>query len=464
MPHDPEGLAKLMGGHDEAIRRLDDFFDTIFFRPDGRGNGSIHGNETSHHCAYLYNRFGAPEKTQLRVRQILTKCYSANRKGFDGNEDCGAMSAWYIFSALGFYPLDPASGWYEIGSPLVKEATLRFGDPYAPAELAIRVKNYAPERWRVRRVMLNGIELKERRVRHADLVKGGELVFERAVTDSLVGEPEGERVALWPAGKMPSVEEHQFGEPFIEWFVPTNKTTDAVMIVTCGGGYNICNWRPKGSMSGDFRDWLLEKGMTVVRLHYRTPRPKKVAKHLTAWQDAQRAIRLVRAGAVAHGANPEKIGFFGYSAAGHLSLLAALSSRTSTYEPVDEFDRMPCDLAFAVSAYPAYVLSDGVDGWNVHGGDRVEDAILPEFKFDSGTCPVFLMHGDEDEISPMGSVKVYSRLHAMYIPCDLHVFAKRVHDFKTVGASREKLTPVWRKLFWDWLVQLGLCRAAPLAK
>ena len=178
VPHDPEGLAELMGGKTEAIRRLDEFFDTIFFRFNEHGYGSIHGNEPSHHCAYLYNRFGAPEKTQQRVRQILTRCYSTNRKGFDGNEDCGQMSAWYILSALGFYPLDPASGEYEIGSPLVRSATLRFGAPYAGATLRIAVRNYAPNRWRVKRVALNGCELSDWRVRHTDLVKGGELVFE----------------------------------------------------------------------------------------------------------------------------------------------------------------------------------------------------------------------------------------------------------------------------------------------
>ena len=88
------------------------------------------------------------------------------------------MSAWYIFSALGFYPLDPASGFYELGSPLVKGATLTFGAPYPSATLKIVVRNYAPDRWRVKRVTLNGRELSDWRVKHADLVQGGELVFE----------------------------------------------------------------------------------------------------------------------------------------------------------------------------------------------------------------------------------------------------------------------------------------------
>ena len=185
VPHDPEGLAELMGDKTEAIRRLDEFFDTVFFEPDGRGNGSIHGNETSHHCAYLYNRFGAPKKTQLRVRQILSRCYSTNRKGFDGNEDCGQMSAWYVLSALGFYPLDPVSGEYELGSPIVKSAVLCFGMPYKEVTLHIKVRNFTPDRWRVYRVTLNGRELSGWRVRHDDLVKGGELVFEMADVDEI---------------------------------------------------------------------------------------------------------------------------------------------------------------------------------------------------------------------------------------------------------------------------------------
>ena len=88
------------------------------------------------------------------------------------------MSAWYILSALGFYPLDPVSGYYEIGSPIVKRARLHFGSPYPPAMLEIRVKDYAPDRWRVKRATLNGVELKDWRISHADIVKGGELVFE----------------------------------------------------------------------------------------------------------------------------------------------------------------------------------------------------------------------------------------------------------------------------------------------
>ena len=180
VPHDVQGLARLMGGRDALVRELDRFFDEGFYRIDAVGNKSVHGNETAHHVAYMYNRVGEYDKTCRRVRDILVKCYSRDRKGFDGNEDCGQMSAWYVFSALGLYPLDPSSGMYELGSPLVRSAKIEFGRPYAPAELRIEVRGYSPGRWRVARVTFEGRELADRRIRHADLVAGGTLAFEMA--------------------------------------------------------------------------------------------------------------------------------------------------------------------------------------------------------------------------------------------------------------------------------------------
>ena len=174
VPHDVKGLVALMGGPDEFERELDKFFETDFYKTDTVGNSSVHGNETCHHVAYLYNRIGRYDKTCRRVRDILERCYSDSRRGFDGNEDCGAMSSWYILSSLGFYPLDPASGEYELGSPLVDGATLRLGS----RKLDIVVVREDSSAWRTKRVTLNGRELANRRVAHADLVAGGELRFE----------------------------------------------------------------------------------------------------------------------------------------------------------------------------------------------------------------------------------------------------------------------------------------------
>ena len=121
---------------------------------------------------------GRPDKCARHVRRILSRGYSAERWGMEGNDDCGQMSAWYVLSALGFYPLDPTTGEYVIGSPLVRSATLKVGAPFAPATFRVVVRNQSRDNWRVRSVTLDGRPLTGGRLRHADIVKGGELVFE----------------------------------------------------------------------------------------------------------------------------------------------------------------------------------------------------------------------------------------------------------------------------------------------
>ena len=174
VPYDVEGLAELMGGNDIFEERLDDYFENVFFKPE-RGNRSIHGNEPSHHVAYMYNRIGRPEKTQQRVRDILSKCYSTDRKGFDGNEDCGQMSAWYILSSMGLYMLNPADGWYELGAPCVRKAELKLN---SGKTLRIVTKNLSDTTTKVHKVTFNGKVVDDWRISHAELMGGGDLVFE----------------------------------------------------------------------------------------------------------------------------------------------------------------------------------------------------------------------------------------------------------------------------------------------
>lgn len=174
VPYDVEGLAELMGGNDIFEERLDDYFENVFFKPE-RGNRSIHGNEPSHHVAYLYNRIGRPEKTQQRVRDILSKCYSTDRKGFDGNEDCGQMSAWYILSSLGLYMLNPADGWYELGAPCVRKAELKLN---SGKTLRIVTKNLSDTTTKVHKITFNGKVVDDWRISHSELMGGGDLVFE----------------------------------------------------------------------------------------------------------------------------------------------------------------------------------------------------------------------------------------------------------------------------------------------
>lgn len=268
---------------------------------------------------------------------------------------------------------------------------------------------------------------------------------EKAKVDPRAGEPVGERVYLWPKGQVPDMEEHQYNEPFIEWFIPSNKTTDAVMILSCGGGYNICAWNPEGQGSGLLKDWLLEKGLTVVRLHYRTGRSKKKQYFTAAWQDAQRAVRLVRGGAAKHGVNPDKIGFYGYSAAAHQALLMAVSSETKKYEGIDEIDKLPCNINYVVACFPAYVLRNPKY-------PKPND----EFKFEGTIPPVFLMHGDADHHTPMASFRMYEKLHAMKVPVEMHILATRGHD---LWVKAEPGTPAaeWKEMIWRWLVQMKLC-------
>ena len=179
IPYDVPGLARLVGGEAELERRLDAYFGNYFYGVDGR-TFSHHDNEPTHHVAYLYAAIGRHDKCAREVRRILTTCYSSEPWGMEGNDDCGQMSAWYILSSLGFYPLDPTSGEYVIGSPLVKSATIRIGAPYAPKEFRIVTRNQSRTNARVKSVWLNGREIADRRLRHADIVRGGTLEFEMA--------------------------------------------------------------------------------------------------------------------------------------------------------------------------------------------------------------------------------------------------------------------------------------------
>lgn len=177
VPYDVPGLCELMGGRERTLKRLNDFFDNFFFNQCG-GTMSFHDNEPTHHCAYLYNLLGDHDCCALTVRKILDTAYTTEPWGFEGNDDCGQMSSWYILSALGFYPVLPHSGMYEIGSPLVDEAEIRIGAPFEAAVFRIVTHNQSDTHRRVASVRLNGVELKDRRLAHADIVRGGLLEFD----------------------------------------------------------------------------------------------------------------------------------------------------------------------------------------------------------------------------------------------------------------------------------------------
>ena len=264
-----------------------------------------------------------------------------------------------------------------------------------------------------------------------------------------------EKEMLWPEGKMPDKAANQGYEPYLVWYVPEKLKTKAIQVVVPGGGYNFCNINGEGT---PISFYLNQKGMTSVAVMYRCPRPEGRPKHLSAWQDAQRAIRKVRAEAPARGLDPDRIGIMGFSAGGHLTLMTATNTKTPAYEPVDEIDRQPCTLQWACPIYPAYVLSDGPErGSNAHGGNLDEDVIVPELSFDADTPPMCFMHGDADTWAAMNSVKCWERLRGMSVHADLHTLAKRGHCFQ-MSASPGTGSYTWMDRIWEFLSREGLNR------
>ncbi|NBT87759.1 MAG: glycoside hydrolase family 92 protein [Flavobacteriaceae bacterium] len=180
VPHDVEGLIELMGGPNNFERELDKLFSTGS-ATTGRDQADItgligqyaHGNEPSHHMAYLYHYVQKPYKSQERIRQILTQLYSPTPDGISGNEDCGQMSAWYILSSLGLYPMTPGNPEYLLGSPLVDRAEIQVGDQ----TFSVLAHNNERDHPYVQSVKLNGALWDKSYLPHSALTQGGVLEF-----------------------------------------------------------------------------------------------------------------------------------------------------------------------------------------------------------------------------------------------------------------------------------------------
>ena len=180
VPHNIQALMELTGGTRAFEQKLDTFFTSTYKSEQMNHNASgfvgqyAHGNEPSHHVAYLYNFAGQPWKTQKYVSHILNTLYNNTSSGYAGNDDCGQMSAWYVFSAMGFYPVNPADGRYIIGSPLLDECTLKLA---GNKEFRIRTIRKSPEDIYIQSVTLNGKKHKDFFITHQDIMNGGTMVF-----------------------------------------------------------------------------------------------------------------------------------------------------------------------------------------------------------------------------------------------------------------------------------------------
>jgi predicted alpha-1,2-mannosidase len=180
-PHQIELLTTLLGGPDSLESWLDRLF-TTDMKLSGREQADItgligqyaHGNEPSHHMAYLYNFTNAPHKTQLYVDRILSEMYQNAPDGLSGNEDCGQMSAWYVLSALGLYPIAPGKPVYQIGRPLVNNAVIKLENG---KNIQIKCQNQAKENKFIQSVTWNGQILEKMEISHEQLMQGGTLTF-----------------------------------------------------------------------------------------------------------------------------------------------------------------------------------------------------------------------------------------------------------------------------------------------
>ena len=195
-PQDINGHIDLMGGKRAYEQKLNELF-LASSKMTGRVQSDItgligqyaHGNEPSHQMAYLYDFVGKPIKTQRLVNKIMNELYTDQPDGLCGNEDCGQMSAWYVMSAMGFYPVTPASGYYVIGVPHFEAMTLNLENG---KQFHVVAKNISHENRYIKSVRLNGKELKRSYIYAEEILKGGKLVFEMT----------NQRNSLWGTDEM----------------------------------------------------------------------------------------------------------------------------------------------------------------------------------------------------------------------------------------------------------------------
>ncbi len=180
VPHDIQGLIELHGGNDAFVQKLDSLFiidegvKGEHASPDISGliGQYAHGNEPSHHVAYMYNYVGKQWKSAEKANEIMRTMYTTEVDGLCGNEDCGQMSAWYVLSSMGFYPVNPADGNYSIGTPLVDKAEIKMGNGKT---FNIIAENNSKSNIYVQSATLNGVELNQSWFSHADMLEGGTL-------------------------------------------------------------------------------------------------------------------------------------------------------------------------------------------------------------------------------------------------------------------------------------------------
>lgn len=273
VPQDLSGLIELTGGKEEFSQKLDDMF-SADARTSGREQADIsgqigqyaHGNEPSHHIAYLYDYAGFPWKTQALAHQIMTTLYSNNKDGLCGNEDCGQMSSWYVLSAMGFYPVTPGSDIYIIGSPLFPKVTINLENG---KKFIIIAKNVSDRNIYIQSAILNGSGYQNSFIRHTDIMNGGELAFSMgSQPNKQWGSKQGDipvsAITDWLITPVPSVSNGHMT------FTDSTLVTLSCPITGSKIYYTLNGKEPTGS-SVTYKKPLIIRNTTTLRAFAKTP-------------------------------------------------------------------------------------------------------------------------------------------------------------------------------------------------
>lgn len=279
VPQDVSGLIRLMGGKEAFVEQLDRLFSTDS-QTTGRDQADItgligqyaHGNEPSHHMAYLYTFAGQAWKTQQRVREILDTLYTDKPDGLCGNEDCGQMSAWYVLSALGFYPVTPGQDKYIIGTPIFPQSSIDLG---SGTPFTIKAPNVSAENIYIQSARLNGKPWTTSWITHSDIRQGGELEFDMGP------QPNKEWAAEEDELPLSAITEHLItAVPFVAKGLRTFKETTmvALEVVTPGAKifYTLDGSQPASDSIPYRKPFTLRDSAILKAIAIKDGRPGKV--------------------------------------------------------------------------------------------------------------------------------------------------------------------------------------------
>ncbi len=276
---------------------------------------------------------------------------------------------------------------------------------------------------------------------------------ERPVLKLWPGSPPGESQPVGPEREVPPQPGQRkvlrltdVGEPSLTVYAaPSDKAVGTAVLVAPGGGYNILAWDLEGT---EVAEWLNSLGVTAILLKYRVPRRDPKAPWQAPLQDAQRALRLARYHAAQWGIDPDRLGMLGFSAGGHLTILAGTRWDEPAYAPLDEIDQLSCRPDFLIPIYPAY-LGEPDEPWKLSAEIRVNKQTPPTF--------IAITYDDQDRAAQAALFLV--ELKRWAVPAELHVFLRGGHGY----GLRPSELPVsqWPKLCEQWMRQLGLLEKKP---